>query len=301
MAALIILWMACRRQQHAPSEIWTPPDTSTITRSPAGDKIRYGRELIAHTARYFGPNGSVAKISNGMNCQNCHLSAGTVPWGNNFGAAWSTYPKYRDRSGTVESLEKKINDCFERSLNGQPIDSTGREMQAIVAYMQWLSRNVPRGTRPTGSGIQQLPWKPDAADPGRGQIIYMLHCASCHGPDGGGKSAGTEYLYPPLWGQHSFNMGAGIFRISKMAGFIYNNMPQSINWQKPLLTTNEAWDVAAWIISQPRPYKPFRADWPDIRTKPPDHPFGPFADTFSETRHKYGPFGPMLPSSSVKP
>lgn len=296
-----LLLMACRRQQHAPAVIWTPPDTATIAHSPAGDEIRYGRELIANTARYFGPGGSIGKISNGMNCQNCHLAAGTIPWGNNLSAARATYPKYRDRSGTVESLEKKINDCFERSLNGRPIDSTGREMRAMVAYMQWLSYKVPRGNRPAGSGIMQLPLKPSAADPSRGQLVYMLHCASCHGADGRGKPSGAGFLYPPLWGHHSFNTGAGIYRISKMAGFIYNNMPQGITWQKPLLTTEEAWDVAAWILSQPRTYKPYRADWPDIRTKPFDHPFGPYADTFSENRHKYGPFGHMVPASSVKP
>ncbi len=149
--------------------------------------------------------------------------------GNNLSAAWATYPKYRDRSGSVESLEKKINDCFERSLNGSPIDSTGREMRAMTAYMRWLAQKVPRNVKPAGSGIMQLPWLRHAADPGRGQLVYMLHCASCHGLDGRGRKAGEEYQYPPLWGRHSFNTGAGIFRISKMAGYIYNNMP----WAQP--------------------------------------------------------------------
>lgn len=299
--ALMLALMACRRQHHGPPAVWLPPDTATIARSPEGDEIRYGRALIMHTARFFGPEGSLAKSANGMNCQNCHLAAGTAPWGNNFSAAWATYPKYRDRSGSVESLEKKINDCFERSLNGRPIDSTGPEMKAMVAYMRWLAGKVPRGERPAGSGITQLPWQPQAADPARGKLVYIRLCSTCHGADGQGKKAGAEFLYPPLWGQQSFNTGAGIFRISKMAGYIYNNMPQGTTWQAPVLTINEAWDVAAWIVSQPRPYKAYPADWPNIATKPPDHPFGPYADSFSETRHKYGPFGSMLPASSVKP
>ena len=40
----------------------------------------------------------------------------------------------------------------------------------------------------------------------------------------------------------------------------------------------------------------FSADWPNISTKPIYHPFGPFADSFSETQHKYGPFQPIIDS-----
>jgi thiosulfate dehydrogenase len=34
-------------------------------------------------------------------------------------------------------------------------------------------------------------------------------------------------------------------------------------------------------------------DWPRIAGKPFDHPFGPYADAFSEAQHKLGPFGPI--------
>src|SRR5215204_1573816 len=57
---------------------------------PESDSLaRYGHQLIAKTSYYLGPDGIVAQISNGMNCQNCHLSAGTVPWGNNYSAVYS--------------------------------------------------------------------------------------------------------------------------------------------------------------------------------------------------------------------
>jgi thiosulfate dehydrogenase len=46
-------------------------------------------------------------------------------------------------------------------------------------------------------------------------------------------------------------------------------------------------------LSLPRPERSFDGDWPKIETKPLDHPFGPFADTFSEEQHKYGPFEPI--------
>ena len=44
-----------------------------------GPLIRYGYALVAHTSKYLGPKGIVQHSTNGMNCQNCHLEAGTKP------------------------------------------------------------------------------------------------------------------------------------------------------------------------------------------------------------------------------
>jgi thiosulfate dehydrogenase len=57
-----------------------------------------------------------------------------------------------------------------------------------------------------------------------------------------------------------------------------------------LLTEEEAWDIAAYVVTMPRPRKDFKGDWPKLGTKPFDHPFGPYADSLSETQHKYGPW-----------
>jgi thiosulfate dehydrogenase len=65
---------------------------------------------------------------------------------------------------------------------------------------------------------------------------------------------------------------------------------------KPVLTDEEAWDIAAYVNSMPRPVKTFDGDWPDIAKKPVDHPYGPYSDRFSENQHKYGPFGPIASS-----
>src|SRR5690606_37045308 len=75
--------------------VWQAPDTTLIPEDAQGELIRYGHQLIAHTSVYLGPKGKVTPISNGMNCQNCHLKAGTVPFGNNYGKVASTYPKFR--------------------------------------------------------------------------------------------------------------------------------------------------------------------------------------------------------------
>ena len=263
---------------------------------------RYGRQLISRTSYYLGPHGIVAQISNGMNCQNCHLDAGTVPWGNNYGGVYSTYPKPRARSGGLETIPKRVNDCIQRSLNGQPIDSNSKEMKAIIAYMKWLGNGIPKDTIPKGSGIMNIPYLDRAADPQNGKMVYVSKCQRCHGADGQGQRKDEhQYEYPPLWGENSYNTAAGLFRISRFAGFVKNNMPYGeVGYHNPLLTDEEAWDVAAFVNSQPRPSKVFKEDWPDISKKPVDHPFGPFADDFSEEQHKYGPFKPIVEAGKNK-
>lgn len=277
------------------ADCWTGAGINQAPVDSAGMMIRYGHDLISNTAYYLGPKGTVARISNGMNCQNCHLDAGTKPWGNNYGGVASTYPKYRHRSGQVEKIEDRINNCLERSLNGKAIPNNSKEMKAMLAYIRWLGTDVPKGTRPKGAGIMQLALLPRAADPVRGKQEYINYCQRCHGQNGEGQfnTNDTGYLYPPLWGINSYNDGAGLYRLSMLAGFIRNNMPNPTNYHQAELSVEEAWDLAAFINSQPRPVKDKSKDWPDISKKPFDHPFGPYADGFSEQQHKYGPWGVM--------
>src|SRR6266487_1911646 len=82
-------------------EEWHAPDINLVPHTSEGDMIRYGRELIVNTSKYFGPHGIVSPITNGMNCQNCHVEAGTKSFGNSFAAVASLYPKYRERSGKI--------------------------------------------------------------------------------------------------------------------------------------------------------------------------------------------------------
>ncbi|MES1216731.1 MAG: c-type cytochrome [Bacteroidota bacterium] len=274
---------------------WQAPDINLLPNTAEGNLIRYGRELIINTSVYLGPKGLVAPITNGMNCQNCHVEAGTRAFGNSFAAVSSTYPKYRDRSGRVESIEFRIKECMERSLNGSSVDSLSKEMKAMVAYFKWLGKDVKKGEKPAGSGIIEIPFINRAADPGKGKIVFESKCQRCHGNNGTGIMFpdSTGYIYPPLWGDHSFNVSAGLYRISRLAAFIKYNMPFTAVQIPPQLTDDEAWDVAAYIASQPRTEKRFTYDWPKIETKPVDFPFGPYADHFSEQQHKYGPLLPI--------
>lgn len=280
-----------------PAAYWTPPDTNNILEEPDGQRIAYGRELIRRTAEYLGPQGKVARVSNGMNCQNCHLNAGTKIFGNNFSAVASTYPKVRNRSGTLETIPKRINDCVERSLNGVALREDSEEMKALVAYMNWVGKDVAKGESPVGVGLVEPVFLEEPADPVRGQALYSEKCARCHGPNGEGElgTASEGWKYPPLWGPRSFNQGAGLYRLSRMAGFIKANMPfETTSFAKPELTDEESWHIAAYLCSMPRPAGDLSKDWPNIATKPFDHPFGPFSDGFGEAQHKFGPFKPIL-------
>lgn len=275
---------------------WSAPDINTVPNSPEGDLIRYGEQLIRHTSTYLGPKGSVKPISNGMNCNNCHLDGGTKLYGNNYAGVFANYPKYRNRSGTIVDVKERVNECIERSLNGQRMQEDEKELNAMAAYILWLGKDVPNKVTPIGNGLKQLPFLDRAADPVKGQLVYETQCVVCHGKDGQGlmKATGNEYEYPPLVGDHSYNQGAGLYRLSRFASFVKYNMPFGVDYSNPILTDEEAWDVAAYVNSLPRPGKDLSNDWPDISKKPFDHPFGPFADEYTEQQHKYGPFKQML-------
>ncbi|SEP35977.1 c-type cytochrome [Mucilaginibacter sp. OK283] len=269
--------------------------TRNIPAGKKGDLIRYGRQLIASTALYFGPKGSVAHISNGMNCQNCHLDAGTRLFANNFAGFTASYPKKSVRSGMVISASMRISECFERSLNGAMPDTGTKEIKAIMAYMQWLGKNAKKGQGLFGNTTPRLKFMDSAANPLSGRAVFIQKCRSCHGANGEGLPAADKqsYSYPPLWGANSYNDGAGMYRIGNLAGFVKANMPFGATYQSPQLTDKECWDVAAYINSQPRPHKDQHKDYPDLRQKPIDLPFGPYADGFTARQHKYGPFGPI--------
>lgn len=303
IAAYCFLLLSCTNEsQHAISTqdtsawVGNSPNQIPLYTSAEGPLILYGYQLISNTSTYLGPKGSVSQITNGMNCQNCHLEGGTKPWGLNYGAVYATYPKFRDRSGTIESIYKRVNDCFERSLNGRALDTSSKEMKAIYAYIKWLGVKLPKGSKPIGSGIKILPLLTTPASPVKGAVVYLRQCQQCHGSNGEGVILPNQknYQYPPLWGMHSYNDAAGLFQLSKLAGFIKNNMPNGINYHTTILTDQEAWDVAAYINSQPRPSKDKSKDWPSLAAKPFDYPFGPYADTFPQAQHKYGPFQSII-------
>lgn len=282
---------------------WKPKSIATDLPPDAhADTIQYGYQLITNTSRWIGPlAASSAKqyAGNNLSCSNCHLKAGVEIGSGSFVGVTNRYPQFRGRENKMGSIEERVNGCMERSMNGKPLPLESGEMRAIVAYMEWLSEGVPEEMEALYQGYKKINLPYEKADTLIGRQLYEVNCKLCHGPKGRGtKIPGqtfTGYLYPPLAGDDSFNDGAGMNRVITAAEFIKGNMPFGVTYDAPLLTDEEAYHIAAYINSLPRPAKPDKeADFPDLKLKPVSTPYGPYADDFSPEQHKYGPFQPIM-------
>jgi thiosulfate dehydrogenase len=212
-----------------------------------------------------------------------------------------TFPKYprpSGRDGRVADLKERIDGCMERSMNGRKLPRDGVEMEAMVAYIKAVNENW----QATGPTLRVVMEPPSLRTPARaaslenGAKVFEDRCRVCHGGDGLGMPASRDlrrgYIFPPLWGDDSFNNGAGMARVLTAARFIKSRMP----FGRPDLTDDEAFDVAAFINSKPRPQMAashLEKDYPDRSTKPVDSPYGPYADPFPVEQHRFGPFAPI--------
>ena len=103
---------------------WTAPDIASVGDDPFGKLVKYGHALVSDTANQIGPNApDPAKrfTGNNLNCQSCHLQAGTQPYAMPLTGIWGQFPQYRGREGAVDTLEVRINGCMERSMNGRAL------------------------------------------------------------------------------------------------------------------------------------------------------------------------------------
>lgn len=246
-----------------------PQDTS-ILKEPNADQIFYGKRLLNETKRLMPEH-----VGAQMNCNSCHISQGKIPLGDPYINSFNTYPRVMPRAEKEVDLVGRINGCFQRSMNGKPVDRESEEMQAMVAYMKWLSQNVPKDQKVdienAGSIDTSL-----VADTVRGEKIYYAQCATCHGDNGEGlKDSRGDIVFPPLWGDESFNIGAGMARTYKAAAFVKYNMPMGIQtkglWgHGNVLSDQDAVDVSEFFAHKPRPDFPGKVnDWPTGK-KPKD-------------------------------
>jgi thiosulfate dehydrogenase len=297
-AAFVVLSLA----QHAAAESWTVPAVDELADDAWGRAVRLGRDLTTATPNLIGPEVAdpARRFSgNNLSCQNCHLGAGTSQFALPFVGVFGDFPQYRAREGEVRTLEDRINGCMTRSMNGRELPLDGPEMQAIMAYIKFLSTGIPIGAETPGRGTPEVPLLDRAADPKHGAQVYAQNCALCHGENGAGKRDGAVgdakgYQFPPLWGPDSFNDGAGMARLITMVGFIRSNMPAGVTWQNPALTIEDAWDVASFVDSQPRPHmNDLDRDYPNRLQKPVDAAYGPYPDQFGQEQHRLGPFQPI--------
>ncbi|MCO4322587.1 c-type cytochrome [Aliidiomarina quisquiliarum] len=234
------------------------------------ESIILGMRLLNETARLLPDN-----VGDGLNCNSCHMAQGKRPLGAPYINTINDYPKFMPRAQDVLNIQERINGCFRRSMNGVPLDESSVEMQAMVDYMDWLRGDVEKGNRVSIQNMEYFKVGQFTPDPVRGEQIYVQQCASCHGGNGEGmKDQFGDFIFPPLWGDESFNLGAGMARISRAAPFVLHNMPLGVSLDAPLgqitLSKQDAVDVSAYFTVKPRPDFPDKIhDWPGV-PKPPD-------------------------------
>jgi thiosulfate dehydrogenase len=240
-----------------PTNWYVVADVDKLGPGPDNDLIRYGKDLIVSTPRYVGKNATdpaMRYAGNDLACQSCHLNAGLQPFAAPFVSTFATFPMMVDDQ--VLTLTRRINGCMRRSLNGKDLPTEGREMEALIAYFKFVGKGSPEGVRVPGMGLRPIENPTSPPDARRGEAVYAKLCVTCHKEDGQGElrqPPAIGYNIPPLWGDASFNAGAGMAKTAYAASYIRDNMPFGINYLTPVLTVQQAWDVAAYIISKPHP------------------------------------------------
>lgn len=245
------------------------PRIADILDEPNAEQLIRGMRLNTETHELLPDN-----VGNVLNCASCHLNAGTVADGSPYVGVSAFFPSYAPRAGREITLEDRINGCFLRSMNGKALPKEGDDMKAMVAYFDWMKRETRPEDRVEGRGIGKID-RSIVPDPENGARVYVAQCAVCHGQDGEGlKNANGRFIYPPLWGDESFNIGAGMARTYTAAAFVKRNMPIGFHERFPLgqggLSDQEAVDVAEYFSHKPRPdFAPKVKDWPRDK-KPSD-------------------------------
>ncbi len=285
---------------------WHVPNPDALPDNQQGREVRLGRDLIARTSVLIGPDApdpGQRYTGNGLDCESCHINAGTKRYGLPLAGIWPFYPAFSARLGKIETLTERINDCMQRSMNGRPLPPDGPEMTAMLTFLKFIGGAEQAQALTHGRAVPRLALLDRAADPQHGREVYGAMCAVCHQPNGGGvraASAGStaprkRYLFPPLWGRDSYNDGAGMGRNITAAWFVHANMPQGATFADPALSLGDAYDVAAYINQQPRPHKAhLEKDYPDRWLKPADAAFPPLLGPFGRLQHELGPWPPII-------
>lgn len=205
--------------------------------------VERGYHILMNTPKHLGAYIPDSHLS----CTNCHFGGGDSLGGPNNGISLvgvtSVYPQYSERFKTHMTLKMRINNCFERSMNGKPIPEDSQAMQDIINYLEWISKEVAHLHAYPWLGLPEIK-STHTPDPVNGKQIYITQCALCHKKSGEGSQTA-----PALWGDHSFNDGAGMNKLSMLAPFILQNMPQG----NAFLSEEQALDVAAYVQQQTRP------------------------------------------------
>ena len=220
-----------------------------------GRMVKLGEDIINNTSTHELTRDMVG---NDLTCSSCHLQAGKAKTLGTFIGTAASFPAYSPREKSVQTLQNRINNCFMRSMNGKrPIIDTEASI-AMATYVTWLSTDMPINMNPKkpvnnyysdvwwGKGWV-LPMVKSATNKNylNGKALYTEKCATCHQEDGQGLAAAK---FPAIWGDRSFNTGAGLSKPEKLPAYLLYNMPLG----NPNLTKEEAVDIALYVDAQPR-------------------------------------------------
>ena len=225
-----------------------PPAESEIPQTPLGDLIRLGRDIMLDTPRH-----AARFVGNNLSCTHCHLDAGRMAGSAPLWAAYVNYPAYRSKNDKVNTYEQRLQGCFRFSMNGSEPPLGDPVLVALEAYSFWLATGLPVNKDVAGRGYPTLDTPAQPPDYTRGQLVYAARCALCHGENGAGQNTAKHTVFPALWGNTSYNWGAGMARVDHAAAFIRANMPYGMSYS---LTQQEAWDVAYFMNAHERPQDP---------------------------------------------
>lgn len=241
---------------------FTPPPEADIPDDEFGRLIRRGLAIFTDT-----PREASAYVGDGLSCSNCHLDRGRRPGSAPMWSAWVSYPQFRAKDNQVNTFAMRIQGCFRFSMNGTPPPAESEIIVALQSYAYFLARGAPTGVKLEGAGFPALAEPAEEPDIARGAAAYVQKCAACHGEDGAGRrtNAADRYQFPPLWGDASYNWGAGMANVDTAARFIKHNMPWGLSGA---LGDQEVWDIAIYINSRERPQDPrFTGNVAETRAK----------------------------------
>lgn len=230
--------MAGRSWQIVNAAATNSKPAASITPEQA-NLIHQGRLIFNETPKYASKY-----VGNKLSCNDCHLQEGTAPYAAPMTDLAGMFPMFNKRAGHVISLQNRLQECFSRSEAGSPPALDSPELTALAAYIDFLSRDEVKGKPFEGRGLVKLPAL--TGDAVHGKAVYAAQCSGCHGTDG----AGVPPILPAVWGPNSYNDGAGMNSVTKMAAFVFHNMPQN---HPGTLSDQDAYDVSAFIHTMPRP------------------------------------------------
>ncbi len=297
-----------QRYKNRKQQAWKNPGPyESIIKHTNADLIQYGIQLLDETAATIGPNvkdRTKRYSGNSLNCSSCHLKGDSQLPGTKFDAIPFTnvendYPQFRSRGMSVVSAASRTNGCMTRSMGaGKELPLDSREMKAILAYYDWLAVGTKKDLAMHGTGLPYIDLPNRQADIDDGKKIYQQYCLACHGTGALGTKAPDynitgNYTFPPLAGKQSFNNGAGMSRLIKASQFIHANMPLGASSKTPLLTVDQSYDVAAYVLSLTRgEYKGREKDFPDKNFRPADYPVPDYfkGDKKALEKAKIGPY-----------